>query len=344
MKQWILTGTLVGAALLAACGSEKKPQEAETTVPVRVLVVNPVAGVASDTYVGTVEEKSGTMLSFEVAGSIRTLSVDAGQKVHRGQVLAVLDETTLKQAYEAARATLKQAEDAARRFEPLHAQGTITDLQWVEVQTKLDQAKAAEGIARKQLAHCVLRAPFSGVVSSRSADPGMTVLPGQPVMKLVTIDHVQVKISVPEKEIPQIRTGQEARFTVPALGGAAFGGKVTEKGIAANPLSHTYEVKISLPNPQGQLLPGMVCSVSLDEREAGTTQLVIPASAVQLDTDGRRFVWIVKDGTASCRFIEAGRLTGEDSVVISSGLKPGDRVITSGAQKVSDGMKVKVQP
>lgn len=340
MKSVKVVMMVLAALCMTGCAKKNETVE-ETAVPVKVLTVHSGVEASAHTYVGTVEETSSTLLSFEVPGTVEQLNATEGQRVAKGQVLARLDAATLKSAHEAALSTLHQAQDAHKRYGALHQGGTVTDIQWVEVQNKLQQAVSAEQIAREQLKNTVLHAPASGVIASRLVEQGMNVLPGQAVYKLVDVAQVNIRIAVPENEISQMDLGRKAAFTVAALGGRSYEAKVTEKGITANPLSHTYEVKMKLPNTDSQLMPGMVCEVRFLPQD-GTNEIVIPARAVLLDENGRRFVWLDKGGKAARVYVQTGDLT-DKGIVVSSGLAEGDRVITEGNQKVSEGMKLAVK-
>ena len=148
---------------------------------------------------------------------------------------------------------------------------------------------------------------------------------------------METKIAVPENEISGISKGQSVPFTVSALGGKAFVGKVTEKGIQANLLSHTYDVIVSLPNAGHQLLPGMVCSAQLASK-GGVQGIVVPQEAVLID-GAKPYVWVVEDGTAHRRDITQGGVC-QSGVVVNAGLSQGDKVIVNGQNKVSEGVKV----
>lgn len=342
MKCIHLMAALTLLVLTAGC-SKKKETVADPVIPVKTMTVSANGGNAGEHYVGTIEEVTGTQVSFEVPGNIRSLLVDEGDHVSKGQALGTVDPSTLREAYKAQHAQAEQARDAYRRFKKLHKEGTVADIKWVEVESKLSQAVAAEQMAKEQLGKTTMYAPFSGVISQKTADVGMNVLPGQAVFKLVTLNKVNVKFSVPENEIAAIRKGESVRFVVSALGEQTFMARVTDIGVAADPLSHTYKVKAVMDNPGGRLLPGMVCDVQL-EGSASTVagQMVIPVNCVQLDADNRRFVWVVRGGKAFQQYITTGDFT-DNGVIVNSGLADGDVLITSGAQKVSDGMKVKVQ-
>lgn len=335
----ILTVVLC-ALVVAACGRKEQPKERVAKVTTVVVGQTGVTGVHD--YTGTVGGRATTVLSFEIPGKVSRLLVDEGDGVKRGQVLAAVEPTTLRDAHYAAQVTLKQAQDAWKRMKPLHDQGVISDLKWVDVETKLEQARATESMARAQLGHATLTAPASGVISERLAELGTTVVPGQPVLRLVDVSRVEVKVAVPENAISSVHKGAPAAITVGALNGAHYTARVDEIGVEANPLSHTYDVKLTLANPGGRLMPGMVCNVQLQTgggSAASVDRIVIPAAAVCLDADNRRFVWIVQNGRAVKRSIVTGDFAG-DGVEVVSGLDAGDRLITDGAIKVSNGMKV----
>jgi len=340
MKKIVFMTVMLACISLTGC-SEKKQNASSQPVSVEVQAMKSADVTAGYDYVGTVEETTGAMLSFEVPGNVERIAVDAGTRVRRGQLLATLNQASLKDMYDAAAATLTQARDAYARYSKLHQQGSMPEIKWVEVESKLQQAVSAEAIAKKNLNDSRLYAPYDGVIASKEAEQGMNVLAGQPVLKLVDVRQVSVKIAVPEKEIARLKVGQKAMFRVEALDGRSYQTQVTEKGIVANQLSHTYEVKMKVDNADGALMPGMVCNVSVvpDFQKSGFT---LPAGAVSLDVDGRRFVWTVVDGKAARRWVETGALAG-NNVAITSGLSEGDMVITVGNHKVSEGMEVNVK-
>ena len=204
---------------------------------------------------------------------------------------------------------------------------------------KLEQAKAAESIARQQLSHSTLTAPFSGVIAAKNVDMGTYVLPGQPVLKLANVAQVNAKVSVPEAEISHLHVGDKVKLTVTALSGAVFYGTISEKGIDANPISHTYDIKVGITNPQGRLLPGMVCNAQIQGSAAAPAHIIVPPQSVELDVDNSRFVWTVVNGKAHQQPVTIGDFEG-DGIIILSGLHTGDQVIINGQQKVSEGMKV----
>lgn len=338
----------VAAVLCSACSGKKSQDGESRAVAVSVVTVGDSRAAAGSEYVGQVVERTGVSLSFEVPGRVSSLRADNGDRVARGQLLGTVDPATLRDAHAMALATLRQAQDAYRRFEPLHRQGVVSDIKWVEVQTALEQAQSAESLSRTQLSRTKLVAPFAGVISGRTAECGQNVLAGQQVLRLVDISRVDVSMSVPENEVSSISVGAKARVTVSALGGRAYDASVTEKGVEANPVSHTYDIKLAISNTDGRLMPGMVCNVRMSaaagpQAAQGGAELSVPLGAVKLDSDNRRFVWIADGGKARQQFVTLGQFTDGGGVVVTSGLQPGDRVITDGSQKVSQGMRLEIR-
>ena len=333
---------------LSACGGKEK-EAAQKPVKVKVQPVGAVQVIGERGYSGTVTEENGVSLSFSTAGTIRTMPVSEGQMVGRGQLIATLDGSdqgnTAGSAHavtQQARSALRQAQDTYDRSKGLHESGVISDAKWVQAQTALTEAKEAvksaealEAIARKGQGDTRLTAPYAGYISNKSADVGQNVLPGEMVAKLVHIDRVKVAIGVPEGEVEQIHKSEDMMVVCEALGNAAFYGKVTEIGVTADPLTRTYDVRLLVNNPDHKLLPGMICNVYSRYRR-GETSVFVPAKVVQLNPDNRMFVWIVKDGKATKRFINFISDTSQ-GVRVSGGLEPGDNLIIEGQQKVSEG-------
>ncbi len=333
--------------LFSGCGGNNEQNVGPRTVKVKTLTAEAVQSASGQGYSGTIEEVSGSSLSFSSLGTVRNIYVSQGQMVAQGQLIATLDQTSVQSAYDAAVAAKEQALDAQQRLGQLHDSGSLPEIKWVEVQTQVRQAISAENIARKALADTRLCAPFSGYVSEKQAEAGQSVAPGVPIVKLVRIDRVKVVISVPEEEIARIKMGQVLNVEVPALGGKRFEATVAEKGVTADALSRSYGVKGVIANPHRELLPGMIATVSIRDglSDNGSVSgnvpqaMVLPAEIIQIDADNRPFVWVVEEGRAQKVYLQLGANIG-DAVQVLGGLEPGVKVICEGQHKVSRGMKV----
>ena len=324
---------------LCSCG-EKKQAAAEQTVRVKVQQIQAETVNGEQGFSGTIEESSGVSLSFAVTGTIKKIYVSAGQMVGAGQLIAELDPTTLQNAYTISKTSLEQVQDTYNRMKELHDAGSLPDMQWIQIENELKSAMASEAMSKKSLNDTKLYAPFSGYIASKDGEIGQNTIPGSPVVKLVSIGSVKVKISVPEDEVQRIAKGSSMRIIVPALDNRQFSGRVTERGVSADPRSRTYEVKATIQNPGNQLLPGMICQAFTNYMQ-GSTGMFVPANLVQLDGDNKTFVWVVNNGRALKREIIIGSETAQ-GVQVSFGLVAGDQLIVAGQQKVSNGMKVEI--
>ena len=324
---------------LCSCG-EKKEAAAEQTVRVKVQQIQAEAVNGEQGFSGTIEEQNGASLSFATAGTIQRIYVNSGQTVGAGQLIAELDPTTMQNAYTISKTALEQAQDTYNRMKELHDDGSLPEMQWIAIENQLKSATASEAMAKKALADTKLYAPFGGYIAAKDAEVGQNAGPGVPVVKLVSIGSVKVKISVPEDDVQRIKKGSSMKIIVPALGNRQFSGNVSERGVSADPRSRTYEVKATINNRDGQLLPGMICQAFTNYMQ-GTTGVFVPANLVQLDSDNNTFVWVVNGGKAVKRQIFISNETAQGAQV-SGGLSDGDQIIVAGQQKVSNGMKVEI--
>lgn len=327
------------AFVLAGCTDAAEKRQADEPVSVKEMTVGEAFNATDYNYSGTVEEDSDTPLSFTLGGTITSLRVKVGDHVSRGQLIATVDPSSAQSSHDIAVATMQQAEDAYARMKQLHDKGSLPEIQWVEAQSKLSQAVSAEKIARKNLTDCSLYAPAAGVVSEKLAEVGQNAAPGIPVVKIVTTQVLNVKVSVPEQEIASIRQNARADIIVPALGGKHYAGHVVERGVVADPVSRSYSVKVRVANPDARLLSGMVSKVSIDAAGSDAA-IVIPARLLQLGDDNSYFVYVDKAGRAERRTVSTGDFTAS-GIVITGGLSRGDQVITEGQQKVSTGSCVR---
>ena len=339
MKKGHFMMAAMAMMLLCSCG-EKKEAVQEQTVRVKVQQITAEAVNGEQGFSGTIEEQSGASLSFAGTGTIKRIYVSAGQTVGAGQLIAELDPTTMENAYTISKTALEQAQDTYNRMKELHEAGSLPEMQWIQIENQLKSATASEAMAKKALADTKLYAPFGGFIASKNAEVGQNAAPGLSIVKLVNIGSVKVKISVPEDDVQRIKKGSSMKIIVPALGNREFSGTVTERGVSADPRSRTYEVKATIQNSDGQLLPGMICQAFTNYMQ-GTTGVFIPANLVQLDSDNSTFVWVVNGDKAVKRVIVISSETAQGAQV-SGGLSDGDQLIVAGQQKVSNGMKVEI--
>lgn len=325
-------------ALFTSCGNKGEEQKAVTPMRVQSEVVCLTTGSNNRSYVGIVEEESAISVGFTGSGTLSKIYVREGQSVERGQLIAEIDKTQAQNMLTTAQAQMTQADDAYKRLKQLHDNNSLPDMYWVEIQSKVQQAEAALEMAKKSLADCSIYAPANGIIGKGVMNVGEVVLPALPVAKILVINSVKVRASIPEKEITAIKVSMPSRITLEAIPDQLFEGEGIEKCIESNNITHTYDIKISVKNPNKQLLPGMVANVEINNN-IDNDVFTVPITAVRKNAQGEHFVWLKKDGKAHRVVVTIGKALG-NRVVVTNGLQSGDSVITEGYQKLSEGMEV----
>jgi RND family efflux transporter MFP subunit len=343
MKLIVLCSFFAAALLLQGCSDASGENSLNNkAVNIETAQVKKIDGSQSIAYSGTIEETESVALGFSVIGTVSKVYVSEGDHVKKGQLLAEVNSETIANSYEMAEASFKQAQDAYNRLEPMYKNGNLPEIKFVEVQTGLQQAKSAAAIAKKNLNDCKLYSTIDGYIGQRTLDPGMNVIPGVSSITVVKIEKVYANVSVPENEIASIKKGQKGTITISALNGQSFTGTVEEVGVMADPLAHSYKIKIIIPNEDKQIKPGMICSVTI-ATEVKAKGVIVPNQAVFVDEDGKNYVYTVNASTkqAAKKYVKTGLLLN-NGIEITEGLNENEIVAVTGQQKLLDNTLVKI--
>lgn len=335
MKVIMMTSLII---IAAGCNNKQEAEKSTKEIPVKSLKVIDSSISKEDEYIGSIVESKASSLSFEVSGNVKQVLVSEGQKVKKGQLLAILYKGNIKNNYLANASTLKQAQDAYNRISILHNNRSVPEVQFVEAKTQLEKATAAERAAKKDMDDCNLYAPYAGIIGERFIEPGTNIMSGSPAFNLVETETLKAKVSIPENEISKIKIGDNAEIQIGALNDEKVRGVVSQKGILGNSLSHAYEVRITIIKTTKDLIPGMLCNVTFFQNKK-VESIVIPVNSVQLYENNERYVWVINNRRVSLRKITIGSFT-KDGVMVISGLKSGERIVTEGFQKISEGSLV----
>ncbi len=337
MKSKILFLLALTAALMPSCKKHTDYSQYRQPLPVEVLRIDTLTVVSMRNYVGTIEEATSLNLSFPLGGKITGVYVKKNAHVQAGDILARVDDTQQRSLLVTAQATLRQAEDGYARLKQMHDESGISEVKWVEMQTQLEKARAAVEAAQKNLDDCVLRSPQRGVISECDLREGQQLLPGQRAVTLIDVSAINVLFAVPENEVAAVSIGSEGHILIPALDNRIYSGRISERNMKADRLSHSYEMKIALSNADAQLLPGMVCKVRL--AKDAVAGFIVPASCMQV-REKTKTVWTIDDNDrARLREVDISSFAG-NGVIVTHGLQQGDRVVVSGWQKLYEGAEV----
>ena len=337
---------VVALLLLAGCsnGETVAPAAPESPVPVAVVVAEPASGGSSLAITGTVRLKRETPLGFNAPGRIAAITVREGDTVARGQVIARLDPTSLAAASSSARAEADRAQADYRRLETLFAKGWVTAPRVESARAAALAAQARVQQAGFDVGLATIRAPSSGVVLRRPAEPGQITSPGQTVLVIGEIASGYVlRVPLADADLDRVRRGQLASVTIPALGTVPIAATVSEIGARGDDATGTFRVEMALPAHPG-LRSGMIGSARL--RFGGTGPVggavSVPATAVFSARADEGFVYVLDGDRVRLRQVAIGPL-GDTALTVTAGLKPGERVVTSGADRLRDGVRVAVK-
>ena len=330
-----------------------KPPIVKDIPVVRTTTVGQSSNANAYTYPGEVRGKYESNLAFQVGGKIISRSINLGDTVRAGQVLMTIDPKDVRQSYNlyqaavnSAQSNYKLARDNAVRYETLFSKGAVSEsirdqyrTQYEAAAATLQQAEAQLIASSHQLEYTELRADHDGVISALSGEIGMVVSAGTPVATLVQAGDREIQIFVPEGRLNTIRPGQPCKVTFWALNNVTADGTITEIAPMADQATKTYKVRVALNAMPPEAKLGMTAKVQLSD--GNSTDILIPRSAIY-GTTGAPQVWVVKDGKVSLTTVAINGYK-DDKVIITSGLKTGDVVVTAGITKLSNNMEVKIE-
>lgn len=344
MKKTNLILVLAFSITLFSCGFDKEKKNNKNYSNLIKIEAAPVSKSNSDfelKYSGIIEPSTTTTLNFQLMGTVKQILVEEGDIVKKGQVLATIDATISQNAYNVALATQEQAQDAYNRLKLVHDKGSLPEIKWKEIISKVDQANASAAMSKKSLNNCILKAPSDGVVGSRKIEVGSSVNPVSAAFELVTLNNVYARVSVPENEISKIKIGQKGIVNISAVGAKNYEATVERIGVLANQLSKTYVVKLQISNSDNAIKPGMVCDTKIKIQD-NNVGLTIPMASILSQPNNDPYVFVLNESEkkVSKRPIVIGTFTNSKVQVIS-GLNQGDLIVISGQQKLTDNMLVR---
>lgn len=343
---------MLGASLaLSGCGSEKAA--APKAPLVKTMTVGETAQDVKNSFSGTVHGYFESPLAFQVGGRIMQRYVNSGEKVVAGQALFKVDSKDAEEqaaaaqsSLNAAEASYKLAQSTLARYEKLHSVNAISDLAMDQTRNQFDladaqlqSAQSALARAENNLGFTVLTADRDGIVGTTMYEVGQVVAAGTPVVSIIDDSKLDIHISFTEKQYGQYSVGMPCQVTFWALPGVTVEGKVREVAAAPNTSTGTYDAKVTLVDPPADVAVGMTAEVKFDTA-SHQKGVMIPLTAIATQSENPS-VWVVRDNKVYIQKVEVGRY-GEDAVEIVSGLKNGDRVVTAGIGKLSEGEEVRL--
>ena len=357
VKRMILMLSVM-AAIIAGLGFVKFRQvqtaiaEGAAFQPPPEAVTTTVAALddwpTTQSAIGTTAPVQGVTVSADLPGIVDRILFESGRAVREGDVLVELDARQERAQLAAAEAQRDLAQLNFKRLENLVEDGAISRADYDRAAAEQKQTEARVGEIRATIARKVIHAPFSGVLGIRQVHLGQYLSAGDPVVPLQSLDPIYVNFGVPQQEAGPLKVGRRVRLRADTLADALLTGRVTAIDSVVDATTRNVTVQATFANPNGQLRPGMFVQV---EATAGNNRsmIALPASAISYAPYGDS-VFVVSDMKDPAgkpyrgvrqQFVKLGGARG-DLIAVTSGVKPGEEVVTSGVFKLRNGAAVLV--
>ena len=336
-------------ATLVSCG-QKKTEVQYFERPVKTIAAESLSTITR-TFTGVASPKEESELGFKMGGEILKMYVEDGQQVKKGELIAEVDNHDYKNQLDATKTTYKNAESMIERYDRLYKKEAISQQDYEMAQTNFVQAKAAYENASKLLADTKLYAPFSGIIEKKYVNQYQRVQPYQPVVRLINPSELEIDFTLPVKTMESINNGDMTlSVEFDNYKGTNFNASIY-KLVSSSPDGSGVPVTLLIDDKnfsaaKYDIKSGFSCIVTVVIKKTDMPDdVVIPLSAVYLDESTKtKAVWIydAATGTVKSQNIVVGNVYGFDKVVITSGLKAGEIVVSAGVSQISEGQKVKL--
>ena len=357
---------LLALATLAGCSSERETATAapETVSNVSVLSVQPTNVLDLVEAVGTLRAAQTSQLAGQMMANIVEIRAHEGDRIQRGQVLAVLDEAQPRAALDRATAAdlasqqgitaadsdLALAEATFKRYQTLYEKKSVSPQEFDEVKARYQAAEARRDMARAgqtqakaavQQAHTALGytrilAPFDGLVTEKKADVGMLVSPGMPIFTVEDLHRYRLEATVNETDLKYVRMGQQVPVIIDAVGDKELKGRVVEIVPAADAASRSFLVKIEIPSDPA-LRSGLFGRAQFSRGERPS--LLIPRTAVVERGQLQGIYVLDQNKVANLRYITLGKPSG-GQVEVLAGLQAGETLVADPGDREFSGKKI----
>ena len=340
MKRTIIIA--IAALVLAGCAQKKNSQEqaaaAAMAAQPQAQAVKVMAAAKQDVrqdgvYSATVQAFAVNNIAPQSGGRIQKINVEVGDFVGKGQVLAEMDRVQLDQA----KLRLSNAETELGRLKQLYEQGGLAQSDYEAAELNFQVSKSTYD---NLLENTILRSPISGVVSARNYDRGDMYGMAAPIFTVQQITPVKILVGISEGDYTKVKKGDSVTLTVDALPGKTFSGTIKRIYPTIDPMTHTVNIEVNVPNQNRELRPGMYAKVNVTFGHSSS--IVVPdAAVVRLQGSGQRNVFVVENGVAVQREVTLGRHF-DSQYEILSGLEVGEQVVVKGGSALRNGAAVEV--
>lgn len=341
MKKYNIIIGMFAAMLMCGCGGQKDDAKG-TTPSVRVVEAQACGDNVDQQYPGKVVSAGDANLSFKVAGTLRHVCVKEGQHVRRGQLLAEMDNTDYLVQLKATQAEHAQIKAEAERVIGLYQDGGTTASNYDKARYGLEQIDAKLQHHKNQLAYTRIHAPYDGYVQKVYMSDGETVGAGMPVVAMLSSGTPEVEVNLPASAYAQRDRFQRFSCSFDVLPEQALEASFVSVLAQANS-NQLYTMRLKLQQNNDAVSPGMSTWVTVSMTATGEALVRIPSTCVLREGDAASvFVYDDKQQSVRKTSVNVEQLHTDGTLVVSGGIKAGDRVVSSGVRHVKDGMKLRL--
>ncbi len=320
-----------------------KTVEQEAKVAVEIAQLNPGSFSRYFEVTGTMEAVKDALISPEVNGQIKEISVDRGQRVKAGDLLLRLNTDITEKNIAEVKTSLDLAARIFEKQEDLWEQNIGSEIQYLEARNNKESLEARLATLENQLEFARIRAPFDGFVDQIMVKEGELAAPGMQLIRLVNLGSMRVSARISESYLNSVREGDMVELTFASLPDKKITAPVSRLGKVIDPLTRTIILEVLLDNGDEQLMPNMLTAVRIKDFTADSA-LVVPSIILREDLKGT-FLYRVKQENGTNRaekiYVEPG-ISVQDRTMITRGLTNGDRIIVKGYNLVSNNSAIRI--
>ena len=352
---------IVSALVISRCiernnkKNGKNGEDKNAAVAVQVMTAVPERIEWGTRIVGILKADKGVDVLSEAAGKVTGIYYNIGDNVSRGEVLVKLDDDykrydliRAEAQYKSAKADREKSELDLKRYKQLFREKSISEYDFENIRLKRDvsnanclTAESAYKTAERRFEDTPIKAPFGGVASAKPVEIGSMVNMGMRVARVIDIRVIKINVEVAEEDIISIKMGNTVKIYIDVYPGEEFSGRVTAVSPEADDITKTFAVEIKLKNTDDyKLKPGIVAKGKI-VTQVTENSILLPREVV-INKDRIDYVYLNNGGSAEQRIVTTGR-TYNNRIEITDGLSPNEKIIVSGSEFLSDGMKIRVQ-
>jgi RND family efflux transporter MFP subunit len=319
--------------------------EKRTLIAVELKEIKPEVFKHYITVFGNVEADKYAKVSPEMNGQIRTIHVQEGQNVSKGELMVSLNNDVTQSSISEAKASLELANTTYEKQKALWDQGIGSEIQYLQAKTQKKAAEDRLNMLEAQLRLSQVRAPFDGIVDKIYPKVGDIAGPMVPVVELVNLTRLTIKADVSEAYVGMIHPGDKVEVSFSSMANEKINATIRRTTKVINPTNRTFQVELNISNPGEKIRPNMIASIRINDFTSENA-FVVPSIIIKRDITGD-YLYVATPAekgalVAKKRYLERGT-SYEGETMISEGLREGDKVVVAGYNLVSSGSYLKVQ-